>query len=72
MTSPVVLPASVVAALDDLPGLDTGDLATLVERLAERFPVRHLQAPPLGRRIVDEGDLEVLAALSESIDQGRA
>lgn len=72
VTSPVVLPASVVAALDDLPGLDTGDLAALVERLAARFPVRHLQAPPVGRRIVDEGDLEVLAALSQSIDQGRA
>ncbi len=67
VTSPVVLPAAVVAALDGLPGLETGDLATLVEQLAGRFPVRHLQAPPLGRRIRDEDGLEVLAALSESV-----
>ena len=72
VTSPVVLPVAVVAALDELPGIETGDLATLVERLAERFPVRHLEAPPLGRRIVDEGDLEVLAALSESAGEDPA
>ena len=63
VTSPVVLPAAVVAALD---GLDTDDLAALVARLSERFPVRHLQAPPLGRRIVGESDLEVLVALSRA------
>ena len=61
VTSPVVLPAAVVEALDDLV-LD--DLAVLVEDLSRRFPVRHLPAPPLGRRIVDEADLEALAALS--------
>ena len=54
MTSPVVLPAAVVAALDDL-ALD--DLAELVANLTRRFPVRYLPAPLLGRRIVDEGDL---------------
>jgi 2-C-methyl-D-erythritol 4-phosphate cytidylyltransferase len=63
VTSPVVLPASVVAALD---GLDTDDLAQLVEDLTQRFPVRHLPAPPLGRRIVDEADLDVLSALSST------
>jgi 2-C-methyl-D-erythritol 4-phosphate cytidylyltransferase len=63
VTSPIVLPASVVAALD---GLDTDDLAQLVEDLTQRFPVRHLPAPPLGRRIVDEADLDVLSALSTS------
>jgi 2-C-methyl-D-erythritol 4-phosphate cytidylyltransferase len=61
VTSPVVLPATVVAALD---GLDTDDLAALVARLSERFPVRHLPAPALGRRIVTEADLEVLVGLS--------
>ncbi|MCW2848139.1 MAG: hypothetical protein JWR90_2113 [Marmoricola sp.] len=61
VTSPVVLPAAVVAALD---GLDLADLAVLVDALTRRFPVRHLPAPPLGRRIVEEADLEVLGALS--------
>ena len=63
MTSPVVLPAAVVAALDRL---DSDDLAGLVAGLSQRFPVRHLQAPPLGRRIVGEPDLEVLVALSRA------
>ena len=63
VTSPVVLPAAVVEALD---GLDTDDLAALVARLSERYPVRHLEAPALGRRIVDEADLDVLVALSRS------
>src|SRR3954454_4177790 len=57
VTSPVVLPGAVVAALD---GLDTDDLATLVATLSERFPVRHLPAPASGRRIVGEDDLELL------------
>jgi 2-C-methyl-D-erythritol 4-phosphate cytidylyltransferase len=63
VTSPVVLPAAVVAALDELP---TDDLAELVALLTQRFPVRHLPAPPLGRRVVDEADLEVLSALSSA------
>ena len=63
VTSPVALPATVVAALDDLV---IGDLAELVAELSERFPVHYLEAPPLGRRIVDQPDLDVLAALSAS------
>lgn len=63
VTSPVVLPAAVVAELD---GLVTDDLAELVEDLTRRFPVRHLLAPALGRRIVDEDDLGALAALSST------
>ena len=63
MTSPVVLPATVVAALDELA---TDDLPDWVEKLAQRFPVRYLPAPPLGQRIVDEDDLEVLGALSST------
>lgn len=61
VTSPVVLPATVVDALEDLV---TDDLAELVEGLTSRFPVTFLPAPPLGRRIVEESDLEVLAELS--------
>jgi len=63
VTSPVVLPAAVVASLDELV---TDDLAELVAGLTQRFPVRHLHAPPLGRRIVDEADLDVLSALSST------
>jgi 2-C-methyl-D-erythritol 4-phosphate cytidylyltransferase len=63
VASPVVLPASVVAALD---GLDTSDLASLVADLSGRYPVRHLEAPPSARRILDEDDLEVLVALSRA------
>jgi 2-C-methyl-D-erythritol 4-phosphate cytidylyltransferase len=65
VTSPVVLPAAVVQAVD---GLDIDDLAALVGELSMRFPVRHLEAPPLGRRIVGEQDLEVLVALSRATD----
>jgi 2-C-methyl-D-erythritol 4-phosphate cytidylyltransferase len=61
VTSPVVLPATVVASLD---ALVTDDLAELVAELSRRFPIRHLPAPPLGRRIVDEDDLDVLSAVS--------
>lgn len=61
LASPVVLPAAVVAALDDLP---TDDLLGLVVDLSARFPVRHLEAPALARRVTDVDDLQVLAALS--------
>lgn len=63
VTSPVVLPAAVVAALE---ALDTDDLAALVAQISERFPVRHLPAPALGRRIVGQADLDVLVALSRA------
>ena len=63
VTSPIVLPATVVAALDELA---TDDLPDFVDQLAQRFPVRYLPAPPLGQRIVDEDDLEVLGALSST------
>ena len=45
VTSPVVLPAAVVAALDELA---TDDLAAFVAELSRRFPVRHLPAPAAG------------------------
>jgi 2-C-methyl-D-erythritol 4-phosphate cytidylyltransferase len=61
VTSPVVLPATVVAALDVLP---TTDLAALVAQLATRFPVVTMEAPPEGRRVADEHDVRVLEALT--------
>ena len=33
---------------------------------SQRYPVRRIEAPPLGRRVLGEDDLAVLAALSES------
>jgi 2-C-methyl-D-erythritol 4-phosphate cytidylyltransferase len=61
VASPVVLPASVLASLE---ALDTDDLPALVAELIQRFPVRHLPAPPLARRVTTPEDLDVLAALS--------
>ncbi len=63
VTSPIVLPAAVVAALETV---DADDFAALVAELSQRFPVRHLPAPPLGRRIADEADLDLLVALSRA------
>ena len=63
VTSPVVLPASVTAALDEWP--DADDLAALAVRLRERFPVEFLPAPPLGRRVDDESSLALLEALAD-------
>ena len=66
VTSPVVLPASVVAELDAWP--DTDDFAGLVTRLRERFGVRFLEAPPMARRVDDESSLAVLHALAAEHD----
>ena len=60
VASPLVLPASVVAALPGWPAL--GDLADLVSWLRDRFPVRLVEAPALARRVVDESDLRLLEA----------
>jgi 2-C-methyl-D-erythritol 4-phosphate cytidylyltransferase len=61
VVSPVVLPSTVVAALDDVA---TADFAALVAALAERFPVETLEAPAEARRVADEADLRVLEALT--------
>lgn len=61
VTSPVVLPASVVATLDGLPSTD---FATLVAALAERFRVVTAEAPPAGRRVSTPDDVRVLEALT--------
>lgn len=69
VTSPVVLPASVVVALDGLPSTD---FATLVAALAERFRVITVEAPPAGRRVTSPEDVRVLEALTspEGLGQG--
>ena len=54
VVSPVVLPVSVVAAVEGLP---SEDFAELVAALAERFPVETLEAPAGARRVADQGDL---------------
>lgn len=64
VASPVVLPAAVLATLEELP---VGDLAELVAVLVRRFPVRHLPAPALARRVTDTEDVRVLNALSASV-----
>jgi 2-C-methyl-D-erythritol 4-phosphate cytidylyltransferase len=64
VTSPVVLPAQVVATMAAAP--ETTDFAALVARLREGAVVRLLPAPPLGRRVAQESDLAVLEALSET------
>jgi 2-C-methyl-D-erythritol 4-phosphate cytidylyltransferase len=66
VTSPVVLPAAVVAALDDLPSTD---FAALVAALAARFPVRTLEAPPEGRRVASVEDVRVLEALTQRLGE---
>jgi 2-C-methyl-D-erythritol 4-phosphate cytidylyltransferase len=62
VTSPVVLPASLVAGLDAWP--DADDLAALVTALREETEVRFLVAPPLGRRVDDDSSLALLEELA--------
>lgn len=61
ITSPVVLPAAVVAALPELPSLD---FAELVSALRERFDVQFVDAPPSGRRVASADDVRLLEALT--------
>lgn len=63
VASPVVIPAAVLAAMED-PG-ERG-LAGLVEELSQRAPVLWVQAPALAGRVRSPGDLPVLEALSRS------
>ena len=64
VTSPVVIPAAVLAGLD---ALDSDDLPSLVGRLAEVADLHWLAAPPTGRRIANTNELGVLEALSRSL-----
>jgi 2-C-methyl-D-erythritol 4-phosphate cytidylyltransferase len=62
VTSPVVIPASVVATLAALPGTD--DLADLVASLREAHEVVLIEAPPQGRRVSDDSDLRLVESLA--------
>jgi 2-C-methyl-D-erythritol 4-phosphate cytidylyltransferase len=61
VTSPIVLPAEVVAALDGLP---SHDFAALAGALAARFPVVTIEAPPEGLRVASQDDVRLLEALT--------
>jgi hypothetical protein len=61
VTSPVVLPAAVVAALDDVPSYD---FAALVAALDARFDIVWVEAPPDGRRVTTESEVRELEALT--------
>jgi 2-C-methyl-D-erythritol 4-phosphate cytidylyltransferase len=63
VTSPVVIPADVLAGLDDL---DDADVPALVAALAEHAAIVWLEAPPLSRRVRDADDLLDLEALSRA------
>jgi 2-C-methyl-D-erythritol 4-phosphate cytidylyltransferase len=65
VTSPVVLPASVVAGLREPPPASClDDLADLVAWLRVGHEVLFVEAPPAGRRVTDESDLRLVEALS--------
>ncbi|CUR55473.1 conserved hypothetical protein [metagenome] len=59
ITSPVVLPQDVVAALADVPSHDFDELVAALEA---RFPVQYAEAPPAGRRVRSAADLTALEA----------
>jgi 2-C-methyl-D-erythritol 4-phosphate cytidylyltransferase len=61
VASPVVLPATVVAALSGLPETD---FAALVTELRRRYPVELVEAPPAARRVGSVDGLRVLEALT--------
>ena len=61
VTSPIVLPAAVVAGPAEMPG---GPFAAVVGRLRRRWPVLLVESPPSGRRVHRGEDAAVLEALS--------
>jgi len=63
VASPVVLPATVVAALGALPSTD---FVALVAELRRRYPVELVEAPASARRVASADDLRVLEALTGS------
>jgi len=64
VTSPIVLPSEVVAALEELPSTD---FAVLASELAARFPVITEEAPPEGRRVASRQDVALLEALTRPV-----
>ena len=63
VTSPIVLPATVVEQLETIPD---GDFAAVAAELAARFPVTTLEAPAQGRRVTDADDVRVLESLTKA------
>jgi 2-C-methyl-D-erythritol 4-phosphate cytidylyltransferase len=61
VASPIVLPASVVAALAECPSYD---FVELVEALSGRFTIEYVEAPTEARRISSEAELRVLELLT--------
>lgn len=61
VASPVVLPASVLAALETIPSLD---LPQLVVALRERFELDLVEAPAHARRVASPEDVRLLEALT--------
>jgi len=61
VVSPIVLPASVVAALEELPDLDFPALAAF---LATRFAVEVVEAPAAAGRVHSPAEITVLEALT--------
>jgi 2-C-methyl-D-erythritol 4-phosphate cytidylyltransferase len=61
VASPIVLPASVVLALESLP---TWDFTALVAALDDRFPITWVEAPPSARRVASLDDVRLLEALT--------
>lgn len=59
VTSPIVLPARVVAELTELP---TGDFTVIAAALG-RFGLREVEAPAMSRRVRAPADIPVLEAL---------
>lgn len=65
VTSPIVLPATVVDQLEELPH---GDFADLVADYRARFPVIMVEAPPAGRRVHGAEDLAAIEALDSDLE----
>lgn len=61
--APMVLPAAVVARLDDFPATDFVEALTALRAVAE---IELRVAPPESRRVADLGDLTALAALTSA------
>ena len=64
VTSPVVLPPSVVARLDGLPSTDLAALVDHLRRTQPEVTVELAEAPPAARRVADEDDVRLLEALT--------
>ena len=67
VASPIVLPATVVAALGELPSTD---FVALVTELRGRYPVELVEAPPAARRVGSADDLRVLEELTRGAGPG--